>query len=154
VTNTIISPDHPLTSIRVSIAKLLARITGYTAWPPIAIPSHAMTEVDMRFNPALPALAAGAFGIGVTEFAPMGMLPSIAADLGFSIPVAGLLVGAAMAGAALAMLYRLPWPIVSPVGAGQQALPTIGPEHPANGGPWQRPDRLHHRRFARTALRQ
>ena len=59
----------------------------------------------MRFNPALPALAAGAFGIGVTEFAPMGMLPSIAADLGFSIPVAGLLVGAAMAGAALAMLF-------------------------------------------------
>jgi len=48
----------------------------------------------MRFNPALLALAAGAFGIGVTEFAPMGMLPSIAADLGISIPVAGLLVSA------------------------------------------------------------
>lgn len=48
----------------------------------------------MRFNPALLALAAGAFGIGVTEFAPMGMLPSIATDLGISIPVAGLLVSA------------------------------------------------------------
>ena len=34
----------------------------------------------MRLNPSLLALAAGAFGIGVTEFAPMGMLPSIAAD--------------------------------------------------------------------------
>lgn len=48
----------------------------------------------MRFNPSLVALAAGAFGIGVTEFAPMGMLPSIAADLQISIPVAGLLVSA------------------------------------------------------------
>lgn len=48
----------------------------------------------MRFNPSLLALAAGAFGIGVTEFAPMGVLPSIAADLGISIPVAGLLVSA------------------------------------------------------------
>jgi len=40
------------------------------------------------------ALAIGAFGIGVTEFAPMGMLPSIAADLGVSIPSAGLLISA------------------------------------------------------------
>ncbi|NIF24837.1 MFS transporter [Pantoea sp. Tr-811] len=48
----------------------------------------------MRINPPLVALAIGAFGIGVTEFAPMGMLPSIAADLGVSIPAAGLLVSA------------------------------------------------------------
>ena len=48
----------------------------------------------MRINPPLVALAMGAFGIGVTEFAPMGMLPSIAADLGVSIPAAGLLVSA------------------------------------------------------------
>ena len=48
----------------------------------------------MRINPPLVALAVGAFGIGVTEFAPMGMLPSIAADLGVSIPAAGLLVSA------------------------------------------------------------
>ena len=40
------------------------------------------------------ALAIGAFGIGVTEFAPMGMLPGIASDLGVSIPAAGLLVSA------------------------------------------------------------
>ena len=40
------------------------------------------------------ALAIGAFGIGVTEFAPMGMLPSIATDLGVSIPSAGLLISA------------------------------------------------------------
>jgi len=48
----------------------------------------------MRINPPLVALAIGAFGIGVTEFAPMGMLPGIAADLGVSIPAAGLLVSA------------------------------------------------------------
>jgi DHA1 family inner membrane transport protein len=47
----------------------------------------------MRFPPLL-ALAIGAFGIGVTEFAPMGMLPAIATDLGVSIPSAGLLVSA------------------------------------------------------------
>lgn len=40
------------------------------------------------------ALAAGAFGIGVTEFAPMGLLPVIAHDLGVSIPSAGLLISA------------------------------------------------------------
>ncbi|WP_087500125.1 MFS transporter [Pseudomonas sp. SID14000] len=48
----------------------------------------------MRINPPLVALAIGAFGIGVTEFAPMGMLPGIATDLGVSIPAAGLLVSA------------------------------------------------------------
>ena len=30
----------------------------------------------MKINPPLLALAAGAFGIGVTEFAPMGLLQS------------------------------------------------------------------------------
>jgi DHA1 family inner membrane transport protein len=48
----------------------------------------------MRINPPLVALSIGAFGIGVTEFAPMGMLPGIAADLGVSNPAAGLLVSA------------------------------------------------------------
>ncbi|EIK96221.1 major facilitator superfamily transporter [Pseudomonas sp. M47T1] len=48
----------------------------------------------MRINPPLVALSVGAFGIGVTEFAPMGMLPAIANDLGVSIPSAGLLVSA------------------------------------------------------------
>lgn len=48
----------------------------------------------MKLNPPLLALAAGAFGIGVTEFAPMGLLPVIATDLGVSIPAAGLLVSA------------------------------------------------------------
>jgi DHA1 family inner membrane transport protein len=41
---------------------------------------------------ALLALAIGAFGIGTTEFVPMGLLPEIAGDFGVSIPSAGLLV--------------------------------------------------------------
>jgi MFS transporter, DHA1 family, inner membrane transport protein len=40
----------------------------------------------------LAALALCAFGIGVTEFAPMGLLPLIASDLKVSIPTAGMLV--------------------------------------------------------------
>ena len=48
----------------------------------------------MKFNPGLLALSVGAFGIGVTEFAPMGLLPVIAHDLGVSIPTAGLLISA------------------------------------------------------------
>jgi DHA1 family inner membrane transport protein len=51
-------------------------------------------DIAMKFNPAILALAIGAFGIGVTEFAPMGMLPIVATDLGVSIPTAGLLVSA------------------------------------------------------------
>jgi DHA1 family inner membrane transport protein len=45
-------------------------------------------------NWPLLALAVGAFGIGVTEFAPMGMLPVIAEGVDVSIPSAGLLVSA------------------------------------------------------------
>ncbi|NYZ11827.1 MFS transporter [Azospirillum sp. RWY-5-1] len=45
-------------------------------------------------NWPLLALAVGAFGIGVTEFSPMGMLPVIAEGVDVSIPSAGLLVSA------------------------------------------------------------
>ena len=48
----------------------------------------------MKVTPGLLALSIGAFGIGVTEFAPMGLLPVIASDLGVSIPTAGLLISA------------------------------------------------------------
>jgi len=48
----------------------------------------------MKIYFPLLALAVGAFGIGTTEFAPMGLLPVIADDLGVSIPAAGLLVSA------------------------------------------------------------
>ncbi|AKU97893.1 Putative transport protein [Labilithrix luteola] len=48
----------------------------------------------MKLNLGLLALAIGAFGIGVTEFAPMGLLGVIANDLRVSIPAAGLLISA------------------------------------------------------------
>ncbi len=48
----------------------------------------------MKITPGIFALSIGAFGIGVTEFAPMGLLPVIASDLGVSIPSAGLLISA------------------------------------------------------------
>ncbi|MGP9801219.1 MFS transporter [Rheinheimera sp. NSM] len=48
----------------------------------------------MKINIPLLALALGAFGIGVTEFSPMGMLPVIANDLAVSIPTAGMLISA------------------------------------------------------------
>lgn len=44
------------------------------------------------------ALAIASFGIGTTEFVVMGLLPGMAADLGVSIPDAGLVVTAYAAG--------------------------------------------------------
>ena len=60
------------------------------------------------------ALAVSAFAIGTTEFVVMGLLPQMAADLGVSIPSAGLLVsgyalGVVIGGPLLAMATaRLP----------------------------------------------
>lgn len=51
-------------------------------------------EPGMKPTWALLALAVGAFGIGTTEFAPMGLLPVIANGVGVSIPAAGLLISA------------------------------------------------------------
>lgn len=48
----------------------------------------------MRVNFPLLALAIGAFGIGTTEFSPMGLLPVIASGVHVSIPLAGLLISA------------------------------------------------------------
>lgn len=45
----------------------------------------------MKINFPLLALAIGAFGIGTTEFSPMGLLPVIAKGVDVSIPVAGML---------------------------------------------------------------
>ncbi len=43
---------------------------------------------------SLLALAAGAFAVGTTEFAPMGLLPVIAEGVGVNIPTAGMLITA------------------------------------------------------------
>ncbi len=47
-----------------------------------------------RANWTLLALAIGAFGIGTTEFTPMGLLPVIAKGVHVSIPTAGMLISA------------------------------------------------------------
>lgn len=64
--------------------------------------------------PALYALTAGAFGIGVTEFVIMGLLIDVGADLGVSIPAAGLLISAyalgVVAGAPLLAAFTGRWP--------------------------------------------
>ncbi len=52
----------------------------------------------MRLTLPLAALAAGAFGIGTTEFVIMGLLPDVARDLDVSIPAAGLIVAGYAAG--------------------------------------------------------
>lgn len=60
------------------------------------------------------ALAVGAFGIGTTEFGPMGMLPTIAQGVEVSIPSAGMLVSAyalgVMIGAPIMTLLLAKWP--------------------------------------------
>ena len=76
------------------------------------IPSSQHTERGAGL--ALLALAVGAFGIGTTEFGPMGMLPTIAGGVGVSIPAAGMLVSAyaagVMAGAPAMSLLLARWP--------------------------------------------
>ena len=48
----------------------------------------------MKINYPLLPLAIGAFGIGTTEFSPMGLLPVIARGVDVSIPAAGMLISA------------------------------------------------------------
>ena len=48
----------------------------------------------MKINFPLLASAIGAFGIGTTEFSPMGLLPVIARGVDVSIPAAGMLISA------------------------------------------------------------
>ena len=55
---------------------------------------NADTQDPVKARWALLALAIGAFGIGTTEFSPMGLLPVIAKGVNVSIPTAGLLISA------------------------------------------------------------
>lgn len=48
----------------------------------------------MTFKKSLLSLAVGGFGIGMTEFVMMGILPDVAQDLSISIPTAGHLISA------------------------------------------------------------
>lgn len=76
------------------------------------------TQADQAGTPArmppLIALGVGAFGIGLTEFVIMGLLPQVAHDLGVGLPSAGLLItgyalGVTLGGPVLAIAAsRLP----------------------------------------------
>jgi DHA1 family inner membrane transport protein len=74
------------------------------------------THTSSQPGAALPllALAIGAFGIGTTEFGPMGMLLTIAQGVNVSIPTAGLLVSAyaigVTIGAPVMTLLLARWP--------------------------------------------
>lgn len=63
---------------------------------------------------ALYALAAGSFGIGVTEFVIMGLLLEVSTDLGVSIPAAGMLISGyalgVVAGAPIMTVATGRWP--------------------------------------------
>lgn len=72
----------------------------------------------MKLNFPLLALSVGAFGIGTTEFAPVGLLPVIASDLNVSIPHAGLLVSAY----ALGVLVGAPLLTLTTGGLGRKTL--------------------------------
>ncbi|NIF87809.1 MFS transporter [Burkholderia sp. Cy-637] len=76
--------------------------------------SRSTRAAGSRAGLPLFALAVGAFGIGTTEFAPMGLLPVIARGLHVTIPAAGLLVSAyaigVMAGAPLMSVALARWP--------------------------------------------
>ncbi len=86
---------------------------------PIVIHSRACRFLQTRRAlPSMPlsllALAAGAFGIGTTEFIIMGLLTQVSQDLGISIPTAGTLIsgyaiGVAVGAPVLTLLTRQ-WP--------------------------------------------
>ncbi|WP_454691701.1 MFS transporter [Achromobacter aloeverae] len=75
--------------------------------------STARPRTDASPGFALFALTVGAFGIGTTEFSPMGLLPVIAEGVHVSIPSAGMLVSAyaigVMLGAPLMTLALSRW---------------------------------------------
>lgn len=53
-----------------------------------------LVDTASRARWAIGAMALGGFGIGTTEFAAMGLLPAIAADLGIDEPAAGAVITA------------------------------------------------------------
>ena len=62
---------------------------------------------------ALYALAAGAFGIGVTEFVIMGLLLEVSRDLGVSVAAAGMLISGyalgVVVGAPILTVFTATW---------------------------------------------
>ncbi|WP_141434513.1 MFS transporter [Bacillus sp. 03113] len=69
-----------------------------------SVAQQAQTSTKKGGTPALLALAISAFGIGTTEFVPVGLLSSIADDLSISITLAGILIS----GYALGVAFGAP----------------------------------------------
>ncbi len=91
--------EHPIMTTAASPNTPSTRPTAGAAaeTPPgtsSAAPTGTAAAPNIHPGLALFALAAGAFGIGTTEFSPMGLLPVIAQGVDVSIPTAGLLVSA------------------------------------------------------------
>ncbi|MGB5947574.1 MAG: MFS sugar transporter, partial [Paenisporosarcina sp.] len=63
--------------------------------------SHTADDSEKRGRLALWALAISAFGIGTTEFVPVGLLASIAKDFDIGITLAGLLISGYAIGVAV-----------------------------------------------------
>ena len=63
--------------------------------------SHTAENTARNGKLALWALAISAFGIGTTEFVPVGLLASIAQDLDIGITLAGLLISGYAVGVAV-----------------------------------------------------
>lgn len=82
--------------------------------PQAASTQHPAAPSTVNSRWPLLALAVGAFGIGTTEFGPMGMLPTIAQGVDVSIPAAGMLISAyaigVMIGAPIMSLLLAKWP--------------------------------------------
>lgn len=80
---------------------------------PSSLPGQDQSSSGTSATLPLLALAVGAFGIGTTEFGPMGLLPVIAEGVNVSIPTAGMLVSAyaigVMVGAPLMTLALSRW---------------------------------------------
>ena len=74
----------------------------------VAPSAHATATVPIL------AMAVGGFGIGTGEFAIMGLLPEVAADIGVSIPQAGHVISAyalgVVVGAPLLAVLTARWP--------------------------------------------
>lgn len=82
---------------------LLFRFVMMRAWSALFFPARLSKGAAVRL--ALLALALASFGIGTTEFVIVGLLPSVAQDLGVSIPQAGMLVS----GYALGVTFGSPF---------------------------------------------
>ena len=71
-----------------------ARCRVLTGWVTSSIGHPSVRRGSVAVPIAIVALALGALGIGLAEFAVMGLLPDIASDLAVSLPAAGNLVTA------------------------------------------------------------